>query len=71
MDYNTKNITPRLKYLMKEKGLTVEQTAKLAEVDYNTIIKIKNGTNKNPTVKTMIGLCRAFGVTIQSFLEKL
>lgn len=49
--------------------MTNERLAELANVNYNTIIKLKNGSNKNPTVKTMIGICNALGVSIQTILS--
>lgn len=70
MEYNVENIQPRLNRLIKEQKMTTEAVAKLANVNYNTIIKLRSGANKNPTVKTMIGISYALGVSLQSFLEQ-
>jgi len=58
-DYPLSN---NLKKLRKEKGLSQDRLAKLADVANNTIIKIEQGENINPTLDTLKKIAKAFGV---------
>ncbi len=41
-----------------------DRLSKLADVTYNTIIKIESGANKNPTIETLVKITKALGVTV-------
>jgi len=51
-----------LKKLREKKGLSQDRLAKLADVANNTIIKIEQGENINPTLDTLKKIAKALGV---------
>jgi len=51
-----------LKKLREKKGLSQDRLAKLADVANNTIIKIEQGENINPTLATLKKIAKALGV---------
>ena len=51
-----------LKKLREKKGLSQDRLAKLADVANNTIIKIEQGENINPTLATLKKIAEALGV---------
>ena len=66
--YNLAKLSIRVKKLREQAGLSREMLAKQAKVNYNTIIKIESGANKNPTIKTLISLAQVFKKSIEDFL---
>ena len=67
--YNVSKIAGNIRKLRKKFDLTREELAKQAKVNYNTIIKLESGANKNPTVKTLIGLSSVFKVCVDDLIE--
>jgi transcriptional regulator with XRE-family HTH domain len=57
-------ISKNLRKMREAKGLSQEKLARLADVANNTIIKIENGKNQNPTLDTLKKIAKALGVTI-------
>ena len=53
-----------LKKLREKKGLSQDRLAKLADVTNNTIIKIEQGENTNPTLATLKKIAKALGVSL-------
>ena len=51
-----------LKKLREKKKLSQDRLAKLADVANNTIIKIEQGENTNPTLATLKKIAKALGV---------
>jgi transcriptional regulator with XRE-family HTH domain len=66
--YNTNKIATNIKKLRVSMELSREELAKKAKVNYNTIIKLESGANKNPTVNTLIGISKVFNVPVQDLL---
>lgn len=58
-----------LRKLRENKGLSQDRLAKLADVANNTIIKIEQGENKNPTLNTLNKIAKALGVPIEELLK--
>ncbi len=54
------------------KGLKISQDrlSKLSNVTYNTIIKIESGRNKNPTIKTLMKIAVALGVSLDRLVKE-
>lgn len=63
------NITENLRKLRKNKGLSQEKLARLAEVANNTIIKIEAGKNQNPTLDTLKKITKALEVTVDELIK--
>lgn len=55
-------LAKNLKKLREKKGLSQDRLAKLADVANNTIIKIEQGENINPTLDTLKKIAKALGV---------
>ena len=53
-----------LKKLREKKGLSQDRLAKLADVANNTIIKIEQGENINPTLATLKKIAKALEVSL-------
>ena len=57
-------LAKNLKKLREENGLSQDRLAKLADVANNTIIKIEQGENINPTLATLKKIAEALGVSL-------
>jgi len=55
-------LSKNLKRLREKNGLSQDRLAKLADVANNTIIKIEQGENINPTLDTLKKIAKALGV---------
>ena len=62
-------LSKNLKKLRERKGLSQDRLAKLADVANNTIIKIEQGENINPTLDTLKKLSKALDVSIEKLVE--
>ena len=59
----------RIRALRKNKRLSQEKLARLADVSYNTIVKIESGESKHPTIQTMIGVSKALGISLDELIQ--
>lgn len=57
-------LAKKIRELRRKKGLSQEKLARLADISYNTIVKIESGDSKNPTFQTMTGIAKALGVSL-------
>jgi DNA-binding XRE family transcriptional regulator len=62
-------ITENLKKYRNKLGISQDRLSKLADVTYNTIIKIEAGTNKNPTIETLSKIANTLGVTVDDLIK--
>lgn len=62
-------LAKNIKKYRKTKGLSQDRLSKVANVTYNTLIKIESGANKNPTLKTLQKLAKTLDVTINDLLK--
>jgi len=58
-------LAKNLKKLREKNGLSQDRLAKLADVANNTIIKIEQGENINPTLDTLKKIAKALDVGIE------
>ncbi len=63
-------LSKKIRELRNKKGLSQEKLARLANVSYNTIVKIESGESKNPTFQTMAGIAIALGVSLDTLAQK-
>ena len=63
------NITKTLRKLRKDKGLSQEKLARLADVANNTIIKIEASKNQNPTLDTFKKIPKALEVSVDDLIN--
>jgi len=64
-DYPLSN---NLKKLREKKGLSQDRLAKLADVANNTIIKIEQGENMNPTLDTLQKIAKALEISVDDLI---
>ena len=62
-------ISDNLKKLRAQKGYSLERVARLADLSLNTVVKIENGINKNPTIETITKLAKALGADIDDLIK--
>ena len=63
-------LAKKIRELRNKKGLSQEKLARLADVSYNTIVKIESGESKNPTFQTMTGIAKALDVSLDQLADK-
>jgi transcriptional regulator with XRE-family HTH domain len=66
---NNQNLARNIARLRKQKGLSQERLARLADVANNTIIKMESGENKNPTLETLRKVAKALGVSVDELIN--
>ena len=66
---NKSKIAENIKKYRKKLGISQDKLSKLANVTYNTIIKIESGANKNPTITTLAKIAKALGVKVDDLIK--
>lgn len=62
-------IAENIKKYRKKKGITQDKLSKMADITYNTIIKIESGATYNPRVDTLKHIANALGVSIDDLIK--
>jgi len=62
-------LSKNLKKLREQKGLSQDRLAKRADVANNTIIKIEQGENMNPTLDTLKKIAKALSVSVDKSIN--
>jgi len=63
-------IASNFKKIRAEKGYSLEKVARLADLSLNTIVKIENGVNQNPTIDTLSKIAKALEVKVDDLIQK-
>jgi len=63
------NISDNLRKLRGKKGYSLEKIARLADLSLNTIVKVENGVNQNPTIETLIKIAKALEVGVDDLIK--
>ena len=63
-------IAINVKRLRKQKQLSQDKLARLADIPYNTLVKIESGKSDNPTFETLSKLADVFGVSIDELVGR-
>ena len=63
------NISDNLRKLRGKKGYSLEKIARLADLSLNTIVKIENGVNQNPTIETLTKIAKALEVGVDNLIK--
>lgn len=64
------NIADNVKKLRAQKGLSLEKVARLADLSLSTVVKVEDGTSKNPTIDTLIKIAKALEVGVDDLIQK-
>ena len=62
-------IAQNLKKLRAKKGLSLEKIARLADLSLNTIVKVENGVNTNPTIETLTKISKALEIGVDDLIK--
>ena len=62
-------ISENLKKLREKKCYSLEKVARLADLSLNTIVKVENGVNKNPTIETLTKIAKALEVGVDDLIK--
>jgi transcriptional regulator with XRE-family HTH domain len=62
-------IAKNIKKYRKEKGLSQDKLARLADVAHATIIKIESGGIQSPTIGTVQKIAKALGVGLEDLAK--
>lgn len=62
-------IGKNIKKLRKQKGLSQDRLSKLADISYNTVIKLESGGITNPSIDTLQKLAKALDVSVDELLK--
>lgn len=57
-------LADNIKKLRRQRKLSQDKLARLADVPYNTLIKLESGMSNNPTFETLTKLADALGVSL-------
>lgn len=57
-------LSSNIKKLRKQRKLSQDKLARLADIPYNTLIKIESGRSSNPTFESLMKLADALGVSL-------
>jgi len=66
---NASKISENIKKYRSKLGVSQDRLSKLADVTYNTIIKIESGSNTNPTIDTLSKIAKALNVSIDQLMK--
>lgn len=58
-----------IKKIRAENGYSLEKIARLADLSLNTIVKIENGVNQNPTFETLQKIAKALEVKMDDLIN--
>ena len=58
-----------IKKIRAEKGYSLEKIARLADLSLNTIVKVENGVNQNPTFETLQKIAKALEVKMDDLIN--
>ena len=66
---NKSTIADNIKKYRNKLDVSQDRLSKLADVTYNTIIKIESGANKNPTIETLAKIAKALNVSVDDLIN--
>jgi len=66
---NASKISENIKKYRNKLGVSQDRLSKLADVTYNTIIKIESGANTNPTIDTLAKIAKALDVSVDELIR--
>jgi len=62
-------IADNIKKYRQNLGISQDRLSKMADVTYNTIIKIESGGSQNPTINTLSKIANALDVGVDDLLK--
>lgn len=65
----TTTIAKNIKKYRKERGLSQDKLARLADIAHATIIKIESGGIQSPTIDTVQKIAKALGIGLEDLTK--
>ena len=62
-------IAQNIKKIRKKKDISQDRLSKLADVAYNTIIKIESGAIQNPSIDTVKKISKALETSVDDLIK--
>ena len=62
-------IAGNIKKYRQSLGISQDRLSKMADVTYNTIIKIESGGSQNPTIDTLSKIAKALNVSVDDLIK--
>ena len=62
-------IADNIKKYRQKLGVSQDRLSKMADVTYNTIIKIESGGSKNPTIDTLSKIAKGLNVSVDDLIK--
>ena len=56
-------------YRIAEDSYSLEKVARLSDLSLNTIVKIENGVNQNPTIEILTNIAKALEVGVDDIIK--
>ena len=69
MSREISQIGKNLKKLRKQRSLSQDRLSKLADISYNTVIKLESGGINNPTIETLQKIAKALNVSVDELIK--
>jgi len=69
MSRELSTIGKNIRHDRKKLGLSQDKLSKLAEVAYNTMVKIESGENQDPTIGTAKKIAKALSVSLDELIK--
>lgn len=69
MSKKVSQIGKNIRKLRKQKSLSQDRLSKLANISYNTVIKLESGGITNPSIDTLQKLAKALDVYVDDLLK--
>ncbi len=66
---NKSTIASNIKKYRLKLGVSQDRLSKMADVTYNTIIKIESGGSQNPTISTLSKIAKALSVGVDDLIK--
>lgn len=63
-------ISERIKYWRKKRGMTQDALAKKADIKYSTLSKLESKNVVNPRMETLIKIAEGLEITIDELINK-
>lgn len=62
-------IANNIKKYRQKLGISQDRLSKMADVTYNTVIKIESGVSQNPTIDILSKIAKALGVSVDDLIK--
>lgn len=63
------NIASNLRKIRNKKGYSLEKVARLGDLSLNTVVKVENGANTNPTIETLTKIAKALDARVDDLIK--